>query len=101
MPFRHWYFNISDMARNMIGRQAPGFFDIDNCLAELSAMGYCLERLEAIIDWSIFVREIEPHFGSANSTGAGGRPAYPAEVMFKLLVVQRLNNLSDAQARLP
>jgi len=85
------------MARSTIARQAPGLFDIDNCLAELSAMGDCLNRLDSMIDWKIFVELIEPHFGSANNTAVGGRPAYPVEVMFKLLTIQRLNNLSDAQ----
>ena len=60
-------------------------------------MGDCLKRLDSIIDWSIFVRAIEPNFGSANNSTAGGRPAYPVEVMFKLLIIHRLNNLSDAQ----
>src|SRR5882762_7729872 len=67
------------MARNTIARQAPGLFDIDNCLAELSAMGDCLQRLDSIVDWNIFVDIIEPHLGSANNTSLGGRPAYPVK----------------------
>ena len=86
------------MARNTIMRQAPGLFDIDNRLAELTKKGDCLQRLDALVTWEMFLPVIDPVFGSANNTTAGGRPAYSSKMMLKLLIVQRLYNLSDAQA---
>ena len=86
------------MGRNTILRQAPGLFDIDNRLAELTKKGDCLQRLDTLIKWGIFSKVIDPIFGSVNNTASGGRPAYSTELMFKLLVMQRLYNLSDEQA---
>jgi hypothetical protein len=37
-------------------------------------MGDCLKRIDSMVDWKIFVRVIEPHFGSANNTAVGGSP---------------------------
>jgi IS5 family transposase len=89
----------TSMARNTIPRRAPGLFDIDNRLAELAQMGDCLARLDSLIDWNLFVQAVEPLVGSANSTTAGGRPAYSTTIMLKLLILQRLHNLSDEQTQ--
>ncbi len=37
-----------------MSREAPGFFDVDERLAELSAKGDDLERLNAFVDFELF-----------------------------------------------
>ena len=86
------------MARNTIRRQAPGLFDIDNRLADLTRKGDILHRPDALIDWKGFLTVVDPLLGESNSSRSGGRPAFSSELMLKLLIVQSLYNLSDAQA---
>lgn len=87
------------MARNTIDRQAPGLFDIENRLIELTKLGDVLNRLNSLINWDAFVQIVDPILGSANSTQQGGRPAYPTLMLLKLLIIQRLYNLSDEQTQ--
>lgn len=37
-----------------MGANVPGLFDIDNRLADLSAKGDDLERLNAVVDFEVF-----------------------------------------------
>jgi len=55
-----------------------------------------LRKLDESIDWEMF----RPIFGKAfrrEAKGPGGRPPFDCVMMFKILVLQRLYNLSDAQ----
>ncbi|MCC7004669.1 IS5 family transposase [Candidatus Nomurabacteria bacterium] len=52
-----------------------------------------LEEFKTLIDWEIYRDELESMFAYKN--GKGGRPAYDAVMMFKILFLQRLYNLSD------
>lgn len=73
-----------------------GFLDLDARYAALSAAGDPLEKLNALINFEIF----RPALGSAlqRSDGSkGGRPPMDAVMMFKVLVLQTLYGLSDAQ----
>ncbi len=63
----------------------PGFFDVDERVASLSAAGDPLERLAVVIDFELFRAELRRH--SSARTGPGGRPPYDAVLMFKVLVV--------------
>jgi IS5 family transposase len=59
-------------------------------------MGDPLARLDSVIDWSVF----KPMMGlipKAEPKGPGGRPGFPPILMFKVLVIGHLYNLSDAQ----
>ncbi len=40
-------------------KEAPGFFDVDERLAELSAKGDDLERLSALVDFELFRSSLE------------------------------------------
>jgi len=74
-----------------------GFFDLDDRYAALSKAGDPLERLSAVIDFEIFRAELDAAL--RRSDGAkGGRPPMDAVLMFKVLVLQALYGLSDAQA---
>ena len=82
--------------KSYIQRKAPGLFDYDNRLTELTRQGDLLQRLDQVIDWDLFVPTIETALAT-QPQGPGGRPAWPPKMMFKLLVLQRLYHLSDEQ----
>jgi IS5 family transposase len=74
-----------------------GFFDQDIRLTKLSMLGDPLERLANGIDFEIF-REVLIEGLSKLAKGKGGRPPYDYVLLFKILILQRYYNLSDAQA---
>jgi IS5 family transposase len=74
-----------------------GFFDQDIRLTKLSTLGDPLERLDKGIDFEIF-RELLILGLSKLAKGKGGRPPYDYVLLFKILILQRYYNLSDAQA---
>ncbi len=69
-------------------------FDLENRYASLSEAGDPLERLNAVIDWEIF-RPILVRIDSKERKTAAGRKPACRVLMFKLLILQRLHNLSD------
>src|SRR3981189_3297391 len=78
-------------------RGQPGFFDIDDRLRRLSDLGDQLEAFRVVLDFGIFRSELEAAL--AYSDGAqGGRPPFDPVMMFKILVIQATNNLSDERA---
>lgn len=76
--------------------QQPGFFDLDERYAKLSKQGDPLEALDATIPWSTFRPVLRKLQKRARKSNAGRKP-YDVIVMFKLLVLQSLYNLSDEQ----
>jgi IS5 family transposase len=74
-----------------------GFFDENDRLKELSKLGDPLERLNTYIDWEQF-RGILSRTLQKEPKGPGGRPPFDYVMMFKMLILQRLYNISDAQA---
>jgi len=74
-----------------------GFFDLDERYAALSKAGDLLERLSTVIDFEIFRRELDVALNRSDGS-KGGRPPMDAVLMFKVLVIQALYGLSDAQA---
>jgi transposase, IS5 family len=78
-------------------RGQPGFWDIDERYVRLSEAGDPLEKLNALVPWEVFRKPLAKAL--KRSDGAkGGRPPYDAVLMFKVLVLQALYNLSDDQA---
>jgi IS5 family transposase len=75
----------------------PGLFDQHFRLEELTAMGDPLAKINDIVDWSIFI-PVLAEFPKPEPEGPGGRPAYDPLMMFKVLIIQNLYNLSDSQA---
>jgi IS5 family transposase len=69
-------------------------FDLANRYASLSKTGDPLERLNAIIDWEIFRPILDRMDAKARKSNAGRKPTCRI-LMFKMLVLQRLNGLSD------
>lgn len=71
-------------------------FAEDNRLEKISKLGDHLEKLNASIDWGIFAKPLKDVL-QTESKGRGGRPPYDYVLMFKILILQRIYNLSDDQ----
>lgn len=56
-----------------------------------------MEKLEHAINWTMFEGLLNSVFTKAHK-GAGGRPPYSYLLLFKILILQRLFNISDDQA---
>ena len=74
--------------------RSPGFFDLDDRLAELSAKGDDLERVKALVDFEMFRPALEAAVPRADRS-KGGRPAFDHILMFKVLILQAMHTLSD------
>lgn len=72
-----------------------GFFTEETRLEKLTKLGDSLEKLN-IIDWEIFRPVLNIAFKKEHK-GSGGRPPYDYLLLFKVLILQRLFNLSDDQ----
>jgi len=71
-----------------------GLFDVDERLRRLSDLGDQLEAYAATVDFEMFRPELQAAL-SYSDAAKGGRPPYDAVLMFKVLVIQAQNNLSD------
>jgi IS5 family transposase len=74
-----------------------GFFDVDDRLKRLSDLGDRLEAFRAAVDFELFRAELNVALGYSNGS-EGGRPPFDPVMMFKILVIQATNNLSDERA---
>lgn len=74
--------------------QQIGMFDVEERLAGLSKKGDDLERLAAVVDFELFRVELERAVPRAERA-KGGRPPFDHVLMFKVLILQTQNNLSD------
>jgi IS5 family transposase len=72
-----------------------GFFDLQDRFSKLDQLGDPLKALNGVVDWSVF----EPILarGLAKKKSNAGRPPFDALLMFKVLILQSLYNLADAQ----
>lgn len=77
-------------------KKERGFFDEEFKLEKISKLGDQLEKLNKVIDWEQFRSILDAAF-EKESKGAGGRPSFDRIMMFKILILQRLYNLSDEQ----
>ena len=78
-------------------RKQPGFFDIDERLTRLSDLGDQLEGFRAAVDFELFRSDLDQALAYADGV-QGGRPPFDPVMMFKILVIQATNNLSDERA---
>ena len=74
----------------------PSFFDEAERLAALSELNDPLVALKQHMDFELFRARLAVVFEKPK-TSAAGRKAYDVVVMFKILILQRLYNLSDEQ----
>jgi transposase, IS5 family len=75
----------------------PGFFDIDERLTRLSDLGDQLLAFAGAVDFEIFRPELNRALAYSDGS-QGGRPPFDPVMMFKVLVMQTANNLSDERA---
>lgn len=78
-------------------RGQSGFFDVDDRLKRLSDLGDQLEAFGAAVDFEIFRAGLMAALAYSDGT-QGGRPPFDPVMMFKILVIQAANNLSDERA---
>lgn len=71
-----------------------GFFDIEYRLEQLSKCGDPLVKLKEIVPWTSFRNELNKVHDKERKSTAGRKP-YDTVVMFKILILQSLYNLSD------
>jgi transposase, IS5 family len=69
-----------------------GFFDADKRLEALSAKGDPLEAIDRLVPWERWCSR-----RTRLKKSSAGRKPFDAILMFRMLVLQALNNLSDEQ----
>ncbi len=72
------------------------FYDGNKKLAKISKMGDVLEKLNEIINWNIFIKCLDEAIPRTINP-KGGRPPFKNLLMFKILIIKRLFNLSYDQ----
>ena len=72
----------------------PGFFDIERRATKLTEMGDPLVGLNTQINWESFRPDLNRIHIKARKSNAGAKPR-DVVLMFKILVLQQLHNLSD------
>jgi IS5 family transposase len=71
-----------------------GLFDFQSRLEKIDRNGDPLKRINALVDWSIFLTDLASLREQVDPT-KGGRPPFDALLKFKMLILQALYNLSD------
>ena len=78
-------------------RGEPGFFDVDERLRRASDLGDQLLAFTAAVDFDMFRPELTRALAYADGS-QGGRPPFDPVMMFRILVIQAANALSDERA---
>ena len=78
-----------------------GFFDAERRLSALSQKGDPLVAISALVPWERFRDDIEAVVLTADDVrkSSAGRKPIDALVLFRMLVLQSLYNLSDEQVK--
>jgi IS5 family transposase len=87
---------IKKIVQTMKKQTQHGFFDEENRLIKLTKKKDPLVKLSLMIKWEKFRPIIEKAM-KKETKGYGGRPPYDYIMMFKVLILQRLYNVSDEQ----
>ena len=84
---------------NAMNKKQPlrGFFDEQETLAKLSKLNDPLEKLNNCIDFETFRETLNGIYQRAEPRSNAGAKPYDYVLMFKILILQRLYNLSDEQ----
>ena len=75
-------------------KRNPGFFDIEERAEKLALMGDRLVALNSHIDWEAFRGDLGRVYEKPRKSSAGAKPI-DVVLMFKVLILQQLHNLSD------
>lgn len=82
------------LANQPMKHRQPGLFDVEERAAQLTKMGDPLVGLKARIDWESFRPDLNRVHEKERKSRAGAKP-FDVVLMFKILVLQQLHNLSD------
>ena len=82
------------MKRQTIAKANASILDYQNWVTYLSSQPCALDHLLEVVDFEAFRDVLEKPL-LRDKRGPGGRPAFDAVFMFKVLALQRLHNLSD------
>lgn len=72
----------------------PGFFDFENRLHQIDKNGDPLARINDAVDWEIFRPDLEKARDKNRQSNVGPK-GYDVIMLFKILILQSLYNLSD------
>ena len=75
------------------------FFDVENQLDKIHSLNDFLVRLNELVNWSIFLSALSS-VRRQHDPSKGGRPPFDPILMFKILILKSLYNLSDEQTEL-
>jgi IS5 family transposase len=75
-------------------QRQPGFFDVDDRAAKLTALGDPVVKLKAEIDFEMFRADLNRVHEKERKSNAGAKP-FDVVLMFRVLILQQLYNLSD------
>lgn len=78
-------------------QQPRGFFDEQETLAKLSKLNDPLEKLNDCIDFETFRETLNGIYQKSEPKSSAGAKPYDYVLMFKIVILQRLYNLSDEQ----
>jgi IS5 family transposase len=76
-----------------------GFFDLERRIEKIQQIADFLPRLDKLVQWEIFRYQLNKVREKERLSPAGRKP-YDVILMFKMLVLQSLYNLSDEQTEL-
>ena len=79
-----------------VSMNEAGLFDWHERFDDLNNSGDPLVKLNNVVDWSLFVPELKKLRAKDRKSNAGRKP-FDAILMFKILILQSLYNLSDDQ----
>ena len=79
-----------------IKKYQPGFFDLETRANKLTEMGDPLVDLKLWIDWEAFRIELSNVHEKTRKSNAGAKPI-DVVLLFQMLVLQHLDNLSDEE----
>ncbi len=74
----------------------PGFFDLEERFAKLDGLGDPLAKLSGSVNWEGFRPALDAALSKPRKSNAGRRE-YDRVLMFRVLVLQQMYNLSDDQ----
>lgn len=74
-----------------------GFFDLEDRFGKLDQLGDPLKALNAVVDWSVFEPILAKGLKKEKKNNAGRPITFEPLLMFKVLILQSLYNLADAQ----
>ena len=72
----------------------PGFFDFDDRLSKIDKQGDPLTKINEAVDWEIFRPTLEKARDKNRQSNVGPK-GYDVILLFKVLIIQSLYNLSD------